>query len=293
MTDDSSESFEKGLFGNRKNKSDGETPKGGETPNDAKKPRLRERIKGVFNNKKGNKDSKENDGEEEKVDTSSTYNDSETKGNDPTPEQSLNDEGQEQSSEADQSPEQTPEDEGPKTQAPTEAEAGDQSPEQPPEGEAGDQTPEQPPEGEAGDQTPEQPPEDEGPKTQASTEAEVGGQTPEQPPDDGEEEKVDDVPPGTPHEQGGRDDLGIEDEVSKFDTKLSGEDIEKPRSRMEWVLQGASTHLNLAADVASAVDRGLRSARSIVRAAMNPSATGLNEAQTMIAETIKNLDSVA
>ena len=257
MTDDSSESFEKGLFGNRKNKGDGETPKGGETPNDAKKPRLRERIKGVFNNKKGNKDDKKNDGEEEKVDTSSTYNDSETKGNDPTPEQSLNDEGQEQSSEA-------------------------------------DQTPEQPPEGEAGDQTPEQPPEDEGPKTQAPTEAEVGGQTPEQPPeDDGEEEKVDDAPPGTPHEQGGRDDLGIEDEVSKFDTKLSGEDIEKPRSRMEWVLQGASTHLNLAADVASAVDRGLRSARSIVRAAMNPSATGLNEAQTMIAETIRNLDSVA
>ena len=256
MTDDSSESFEKGLFGNRKNKGDGETPKGGETPNDAKKPRLRERIKGVFNNKKGNKDSKENDGEEEKVDTSSTYNDSETKENDPTPEQSLNDEGQEQSSEADQSPEQPPEDE-------------------------------------AGDQTPEQPPEDEGPKTQAPTEAEAGDQTPEQPPDDGEEKKVDDAPPGTPHEQRGRDDLGIEDEVSKFDTKLSGEGIEKPRSRMEWVLQGASTHLNLAADVASAVDRGLRSARSIVRAAMNPSATGLNEAQTMIAETIKNLDNVA
>ena len=256
MTDDSSESFEKGLFGNRKNKGDGETPKGGETPNDAKKPRLRERIKGVFNNKKGNKDDKKNDGEEEKVDTSSTYNDSETKENDPAPEQSLNDEGQEQSSEA-------------------------------------DQTPEQPPEGEAGDQTPEQPPEDEGPKAQASTEAEVGGQTPEQPPDDGEEEKVDDAPPGTPHEQRGRDDLGIEDEVSKFDTELSGEGIEKPRSRMEWVLQGASTHLNLAADVASAVDRGLRSARSIVKAAMNPSATGLNEAQTMIAETIKNLDSVA
>ena len=268
MTDDSSESFEKGLFGNRKNKGDGETPKGGETPNDAKKPRLRERIKGVFNNK-GNKDDKKNDGEEEKVDTSSTYNDSETKGNDPTPEQSLNDEGQEQSSEA------------------------DQTPEQPPEGEAGDQTPEQPPEDEAGDQTPEQPPEDEGPKAQASTEAEVGGQTPEQPPDDGEEKKADDAPPGTPYEQRGRDDLGIEDEVSKFDTELSGEDIEKPRSRMEWVLQGASTHLNLAADVASAVDRGLRSARSIVKAAMNPSATGLNEAQTMIAETIKNLDSVA
>lgn len=101
------------------------------------------------------------------------------------------------------------------------------------------------------------------------------------------------MPPGTPHEQGGRDDLGIEDEVSKFDTELNGEDIEKPRSRMEWVLQGTSTHLNLAADVASAVDRGLRSARNIVRAAMNPSATGLNEAQTMIAETIKNLDSVA
>ena len=242
MTDDSSESFEKGLFGNRKNKGDGETPKGGETPNDAKKPRLRERIKGVFN-KKGNKDDKKNDGEEEKVDTSSTYNDSETKENDPTPEQSLNDEGQEQSSEA--------------------------------------------------DQTPEQPPEDEGPKAQASTEAEVGGQTPRQPPDDGEEEKVDDVPPGTPHEQRGRDDLGIGDEVSKFDTELSGEGIEKPRSRMEWVLQGASTSLNLAADVASAVDRGLRSARSIVKAAMNPSATGLNEAQTMIAETIKNLDNVA
>ena len=242
MTDDSSESFEKGLFGNRKNKSDGETPKGGETPNDAKKPRLRERIKGVFN-KKGNKDDKKNDGEEEKVDTSSTYNDSETKENDPTPEQSLNDEGQEQSSEADQTPEQPPEDEGPKAQVPTEAEAGDQ--------------------------------------------------TPRQPPDDGEEEKVDDVPPGTPHEQRGRDDLGIGDEVSKFDTELSGEGIEKPRSRMEWVLQGASTSLNLAADVASAVDRGLRSARSIVKAAMNPSATGLNEAQTMIAETIKNLDNVA
>ena len=242
MTDDSSESFEKGLFGNRKNKGDGETPKGGETPNDAKKPRLRERIKGVFN-KKGNKDDKKNDGEEEKVDTSSTYNDSETKENDPTPEQSLNDEGQEQSSEA--------------------------------------------------DQTPEQPPEDEGPKAQASTEAEAGDQTPRQPPDDGEEEKVDDVPPGTPHEQRGRDDLGIGDEVSKFDTELSGEGIEKPRSRMEWVLQGASTSLNLAADVASAVDRGLRSARSIVKAAMNPSATGLNEAQTMIAETIKNLDNVA
>ena len=242
MTDDSSESFEKGLFGNRKNKGDGETPKGGETPNDAKKPRLRERIKGVFN-KKGNKDDKKNDGEEEKVDTSSTYNDSETKENDPTPEQSLNDEGQEQSSEADQTPEQPPEDEGPKAQVPTEAEAGDQ--------------------------------------------------TPRQPPDDGEEEKVDDVPPGTPHEQRGRDDLGIGDEVSKFDTELSGEGIEKPRSRMEWVLQGASTSLNLAADVASAVDRGLRSARSIVKAAMNPSATGLNEAQTMIAETIKNLDNVA
>ena len=242
MTDDSSESFEKGLFGNRKNKGDGETPKGGETPNDAKKPRLRERIKGVFN-KKGNKDDKKNDGEEEKVDTSSTYNDSETKENDPTPEQSLNDEGQEQSSEADQTPEQPPEDEGPKAQVPTEAEAGDQ--------------------------------------------------TPRQPPDDGEEEKVDDVPPGTPHEQRGRDDLGIGDEVSKFDTELSGEGIEKPRSRMEWVLQGASTSLNLAADVASAVDRGLRSARNIVRAAMNPSATGLNEAQTMIAETIKNLDNVA
>ena len=256
MTDDSSESFEKGLFGNRKNKGDGETPKGGETPNDAKKPKLRERIKGVFNNKKGNKDDKKNDGEEEKVDTSSTPNDTEIKENNPAPEQSPNDEDQEQSSEA-------------------------------------DQTPEQPPEDEAGDQTPEQPPEDEGPKTQAPTEAEAGDQTPEQPPDDGEEEKVDDAPPGTPHEQGGRDDLGIEDEVSKFDTELSGEDIEKPRSRMEWVLQGASTHLNLAADVASAVDRGLRSARNIVKAAMNPSATGLNEAQTMIAETIKNLDSVA
>ena len=240
MTDDSSESFEKGLFGNRKNKSDGETPKGGETPNDAKKPRLRERIKGVF---KGNKDSKENDGEEKKVDESSTPNDTEIKENNPAPEQSPNDEDQGQNPEADQSSEQTPEDEGPKTQAPTEAEAGDQ--------------------------------------------------TPKQPPGDGEEKKVDDVPPGTPHEQGGRDDLGVEDEVSKFDTKLNGEDIEKPRSRMEWVLQGASTTLNLATDVASAVDRGLRSARNIVRAAMNPSATGLNEAQTMIAETIKNLDNVA
>ena len=252
MTDDSSESFEKGLFGNRKNKSDGETPKGGETPNDAKKPRLRERIKGVF---KGNKDSKENDGAK-KVDESSTPNDTEIKENNPTPEQPLNDEDQ------GQNPEQSPNDEG-----------QGQNPE--------------------ADQSPEQTPEDEGPKTQAPTEAEAGDQTPKQPPGDGEEEKADDVPPGTPHEQGGRDDLGIEDEVSKFDTKLNGEDIEKPRSRMEWVLQGASTHLNLAADVASAVDRGLRSARNIVRAAMNPSATGLNETQTMIAETIKNLDSVA
>ena len=252
MTDDSSESFEKGLFGNRKNKGDGETPKGGETPNDAKKPSLRERIKGVF---KGNKDSKENDGAK-KVDESSTPNDTEIKENNPTPEQPLNDEDQGQNPEADQSSEQTPEDEGPKTQAPTEAEAGDQTPEQPL---------------------------DDG----------EGKKVDDVPPGDGEEEKVDDVPPGTPHEQGGRDDLGIEDEVSKFDTELSGEDIEKPRSRMEWVLQGTSTHLNLAADVASAVDRGLRSARSIVRAVMNPSATGLNETQTMIAETIKNLDSVA
>ena len=252
MTDDSSESFEKGLFGNRKNKGDGETPKGGETPNDAKKPRLRERIKGVF---KGNKDSKENDGAK-KVDESSTPNDTEIKENDPTPKQPLNDEGQ------GQNPEQSPNDEG-----------QEQNPE--------------------ADQRPEQPPEGEGPKAQASTETEVGGQTPEQPPGDGGKKKVDDVPPGTPHEQKGRDDLGVEGEVSKFDTELSGEDIEKPRSRMEWVLQGTSTTLNLATDVASAVDRGLRSARSIVRAAMNPSATGLNETQTMIAETIKNLDSVA
>lgn len=241
MTDDSSESFEKGLFRDRKNKGDGETPKGGETPNDAKKPRLRERIKGVFN-KDGNKDDKKNEGVK-RVDTNSTPNDAGVKGNDPAPEQTQNDEGQEQSSKADQRPEQTPGGEGPKAQASTEADAGDQ--------------------------------------------------TPEQPPGDGEKKKVDDVPPGTPHEQGGRDDLGVEGEVSKFDTELSGEDIEKPRSRMEWVLQGTSTHLNLAADVASAVDRGLRSARNIVRAAMNPSATGLNETQTMIAETIKNLDSVA
>lgn len=241
MTDDSSESFEKGLFGNRKNKGDGETPKGGETPNDAEKPRLRERIKGVFN-KDGNKDDKKDDGAK-KVDTNSTPNDAGVKGIDPAPEQSLNGESQEQSSKADQRPERTSEGEGPKAQASTEAKAGDQ--------------------------------------------------TPEQPPGDGEKKKADDVPPGTPHEQKGRDDLGVEGEVSKFDTELSGEDIEKPRSRMEWVLQGTSTHLNLAADVASAVDRGLRSARNIVRAAMNPSATGLNETQTMIAETIRNLDSVA
>lgn len=127
MTDDSSESFEKGLFGNRKNKSDGETPKGGETPNDAKKPRLRERIKGVF---KGNKDSKENDGEEKKVDESSTPNDTEIKENNPAPEQSPNDEGQGQNPEADQSPEQPPEGEG--QEQPSEA---DQTPEQPPEDE--------------------------------------------------------------------------------------------------------------------------------------------------------------
>lgn len=241
MTDDSSESFEKGLFGDRKNKGDDETPKGGETPNDAEKPRLLERIKGVFN-KDGNKDDKKNDGVK-KVDTNSTPNDTKVKGNDPTPEQSLKGEGQEQPPEADQRPERTPEGKGPKPQASTEADAGDQ--------------------------------------------------TPKQPPGNGEKKKADDVPPGTPREQGGRDDLGVGDEVSKFDTELSGEGIEKPRSRMEWVLQGTSTHLNLATDVASAVDRGLRSARNIVKAAMNPSATGLNETQTMIAETIKNLDNVA
>ena len=238
MTDDSSESFEKGLFGNRKNKGDGEAPKGGETPNDAKKPRLRERIKGVFN-KDGNKDDKKNDGAEN-VDTNSTPNDAGVKGNNPAPEQTPDDEGQEQSSEAYQRPEQTPDDEGQEQSSETY-------------------------------QRPEQTSEGEGPKAQASTEADAGDQT----------------------EQGGRDDFGVGDEVSKFDTELSGEDIEKPRSRMEWVLQGTSTHLNLAADVASAVDRGLRSARNIVKAAMNPSATGLNETQTMIAETIKNLDSVA
>ena len=237
MTDDSSESFEKGLFRNRKNKGDGETPKGGETPNDAKKPKLRERIKGVFN-KDGNK---KNDSAK-KVDTNSTPDDTEAKENNPGPEQSQNDEGQEQSSETYQRPEQTFGDEGQEQSSETY-------------------------------QRPEQTSEGEGPKPQASTEADAGDQT--------------------PHEQKGRDDFGVEDEVSKFDTELSGEDIEKPRSRMEWVLQGTSTHLNLAADVASAVDRGLRSARNIVKAAMNPSATGLNETQTMIAETIKNLDSVA